>query len=158
LSELELIFRLLAGAAAGVALGWERTLKRKSVGVRTFGLVGLGTASAAAIFAESGHIDAASRVVQGLLTGIGFLGAGLIIKIEGDPAPHGLTTAAAIWVAAALGCAAGLGQWTIVLVATAIALALLVIEHSVEERIRRRYEAKANTKTQQDGSDDTSAL
>jgi putative Mg2+ transporter-C (MgtC) family protein len=156
LSELELILRLLAGTAAGVALGWERTLKRKSVGIRTFGLVGLGTASAAAIFAESGHIDAASRVVQGLLTGIGFLGAGLIIKIESDPVPHGLTTAAAIWVAAALGCAAGLGQWTIVLVATAISLGLLVIEHSVEERIRRGYDAEA-AKSKQDGSDDPSA-
>lgn len=140
LDELNLLLRLLAGTAAGVAVGWERTLKHKSAGIRTFGLVGLGTAAAAAIFAGNGHIDAASRVVQGVLTGVGFLGAGLIIRREGDPNPHGLTTAAAIWVTAALGCAAGLGQWWIVLAATAISLLLLFIDHTVEEWIQRRHE------------------
>jgi putative Mg2+ transporter-C (MgtC) family protein len=140
LDELNLLLRLLAGTAAGVALGWQRTLMHKSAGIRTFGLVGLGTASAAAIFADIGHIDSASRVVQGVLTGVGFLGAGLIIRRDGDPNPHGLTTAAAIWVTAALGCAAGLGQWWIVLVATAISLLLLIVDHSLEERIQRRHE------------------
>lgn len=78
IDELDLILRLLAGMAAGVVVGWERTLKQQSAGIRTFGLVGLGTATATAIFTGDGEADAASRVVQGVLTGIGFLGAGVI--------------------------------------------------------------------------------
>ena len=64
-NELDLVLRLLAGTAAGIAVGWERTLKQSSAGIRTFGLVGLGTAAAAGIFPEPGQEDAASRVVQG---------------------------------------------------------------------------------------------
>ncbi len=136
--EFDLLVRLLAGLLAGVAVGWERTRKRKSAGLRTFGLVGLGTAAAAAMFSEPLHPDAASRVVQGILTGIGFLGAGVIVRRESDGAPHGLTTAAATWVTAALGCAAGLGHWRITLTATALALLLLLVNHSVERWIQRR--------------------
>ena len=141
--ELDVILKLLAGMLAGVAIGWQRTLKQKSAGIRTFGIVGLGAASAAAIFSEPGHADAASRVIQGVLTGIGFLGAGLIIRRDGELTPHGLTTAAAVWVTAALGCAAGLGQWWIVLMATVLALVLLVIDHSIE-RWARGQAAKAD--------------
>lgn len=130
--ELDLILRLLAGMAAGVVVGWERTSKQKSAGIRTFGLVGLGTAAAAAIFTSAGEVDAASRVVQGVLTGIGFLGAGVITLSKAEQSPRGLTTAAAIWVTAALGCAAGRGDWAIVGTATALALLLLAIDHSIE--------------------------
>jgi putative Mg2+ transporter-C (MgtC) family protein len=139
--ELDLIARMLAGMMAGVVVGWERTLKQKSAGIRTFGLVGLGTASAAAIFAGVDQIDAASRVVQGVLTGIGFLGAGVIMLRQGEDQPRGLTTAAAIWVTAALGCAAGLGDWAIVGTATVLALLLLVIDHSIERWAGRRKPA-----------------
>lgn len=142
-NEIDLILRLLAGMAAGIAVGWERTLKQSSAGIRTFGLVGLGTAAAVAIFAEPGQIDAASRVVQGILTGIGFLGAGVIILREEEITPRGLTTAAAIWVTAALGCAAGLGDWQIVVTATGLALVLLAVNHSVERWAGRREERHA---------------
>lgn len=142
-NELDLVLRLLAGTAAGIAVGWERTLKQSSAGIRTFGLVGLGTAAAAGIFTEPGQEDAASRVVQGVLTGIGFLGAGVIILREQELTPRGLTTAAAIWVTAALGCAAGLGNWEIVLTATGLALLLLAINHSIERRAGRREEVDA---------------
>jgi putative Mg2+ transporter-C (MgtC) family protein len=142
--ELDLIFRLLAGTAAGVAVGWERTLKQSSAGIRTFGLVGLGTAVAGALFSGMDESDAASRVIQGVLTGIGFLGAGVIIHREQESTPRGLTTAAAIWVTAALGCAAGLGNWQIVLTATVLALVLLAIDHSIEYFAGRRADrAKA---------------
>lgn len=130
--EVDLVLRLLAGMAAGIVVGWERTIKQRAAGIRTFGLVGLGTAAAATIFSEPHEADAASRVVQGLLTGIGFLGAGVIVLRKGDEAPRGLTTAAAVWVTAALGCAAGLGDHAIVLSATALAILLLAINHSVE--------------------------
>lgn len=142
MAELDLILKLLAGLLAGIAVGWERTLKQKSAGLRTFGLVGLGTAAATAVFTEPLHADAASRVVQGILTGIGFLGAGVIIRREDDGMPHGLTTAAAVWVTAALGCAAGLGQWRITATATVLTLVLLFINHSVERWIQGREARK----------------
>jgi len=135
--ELDLLLRLLAGMAAGIVVGWERTNKQRAAGIRTFGLVGLGTAAAATIFSEPNESDAASRVVQGVLTGIGFLGAGVIVLRRGHATPTGLTTAAAIWVTAALGCAAGLGDHAIVLSATLLALVLLAIDHSVERRAGR---------------------
>jgi len=141
--EFDLILRLVAGMAAGVIVGWERTLKQKSAGIRTFGLVGLGTATAAAIFTDPGDADAASRVVQGVLTGIGFLGAGVITLGKSENTPRGLTTAAAVWVTAALGCAAGRGDWAIVLTATGLALVLLVIDHSIERWAGRSVEAPA---------------
>ncbi|CAN7655087.1 MgtC/SapB family protein [Bosea sp. LjRoot90] len=130
--EIDLLLRLLAGMAAGIVVGWERTGKQQAAGIRTFGLVGLGTAAAATIFSQPHEIDAASRVVQGLLTGIGFLGAGVIVLRKGHTTPQGLTTAAAIWITAALGCAAGLGEHAIVLSATVLALGLLIIDHSIE--------------------------
>lgn len=136
-AEIDLLLRLLAGMAAGIVVGWERTGKQQAAGIRTFGLVGLGTAAAATIFSEPHEIDAASRVVQGLITGIGFLGAGVIVLREGQTTPQGMTTAAAIWVTAALGCAAGLGDHAIVLSATVLALGLLVIDHSIERRAGR---------------------
>ena len=141
---IEPILRLILGMVAGVAIGWQRTVRHKSVGIRTFGLVGLGTAAIASVFSEALHPDAASRVVQGVLTGIGFLGAGLIIRREGDPNPHGLTTAAAIWVTAALGCAAGLGHPPVVIAATLLALGLLLLDHSLEKWVRRRYSPPGN--------------
>ena len=142
--EFDLILRLLAGMAAGVIVGWERTLRQQSAGIRTFGLVGLGTATAAAIFTGDGETDAASRVVQGVLTGIGFLGAGVITLAKTEITPRGLTTAAAIWVTAALGCAAGRGDWPIVLTATALAVVLLAIDHSVERWAGRSAATEAD--------------
>lgn len=135
--EIDLILRLLVGTLAGIVVGWERTSKQKSAGIRTFGLVGLGTATAAALFHGSGNEDEASRVVQGVLTGIGFLGAGLIVRRHGDSAPRGLTTAAAIWVTAAMGCAAGLGNWALVGTATALAVLLLLVDHTIERAAGR---------------------
>ncbi|MEI5664323.1 MgtC/SapB family protein [Bosea sp. CCNWLW174] len=136
-AEVDLLLRLLAGMAAGIVVGWERTGRQSAAGIRTFGLVGLGTAAAATIFSEPQQIDAASRVVQGILTGIGFLGAGVIVLRKGHSAPQGLTTAAAIWVTAALGCAAGLGDHAIVASATVLALGLLIVDHSIERRAGR---------------------
>ncbi|CAM5765821.1 MgtC/SapB family protein [Bosea minatitlanensis] len=137
--DVELLLRLIVGLAAGIAVGWQRTLRHKSAGIRTFGLVGLGTATAACLFNETLHPDAASRVVQGVLTGIGFLGAGLIVRRQSDFMPHGLTTAAAVWVAGALGCAAGLGHWAVVAVATILAIGLLTLDHSLEHWLQRHY-------------------
>jgi putative Mg2+ transporter-C (MgtC) family protein len=144
-TEFDLILRLFAGMAAGVIVGWERTLKQKSAGIRTFGLVGLGTATASSIFIGVDQADEASRVIQGVLTGIGFLGAGVITLSRASRTPRGLTTAAAIWVTAALGCAAGRGDWAIVLTATVLAIVLLAIDHSIERWAGREEAGRVPT-------------
>ena len=136
--EIEIVLRLLIGLLSGAVVGWQRAVKHKSAGIRTFGLVGVGSAAAAAMFSAELHPDAASRAVQGVLTGIGFLGAGMIVRRSDESSPHGLTTAAAIWVTAALGCAAGVGQWPISLIATGFALGLLILDHSIEYWAARR--------------------
>lgn len=138
--ETDIVLRLLVGLLAGAVVGWQRTVKHKSAGIRTFGLVGVGSAAAAAMFSAELHPDAASRAVQGVLTGIGFLGAGMIVRRSDEGSPHGLTTAAAVWVTAALGCAAGVGQWQIGLIATGFALVLLILDHSIEHWAGRRHQ------------------
>lgn len=143
--ETDIAVRLLVGLLAGAVVGWQRTVKHKSAGIRTFGLVGVGSAAAAAMFSVELHPDAASRAVQGVLTGIGFLGAGMIVRRGDEASPHGLTTAAAIWVTAALGCAAGVGHWQISLIATGFALLLLALDHSIEYWAGRRRRADEKT-------------
>jgi putative Mg2+ transporter-C (MgtC) family protein len=133
LSEQEVALRLLAGTVAGMVIGIDRAQMGRGTGVRTLGLVGLGTAAATAIFDATGHEDAASRVVQGLVTGIGFLGAGVIVRRPNDVFPRGLTTAASVWITAALGAAAGAGVWTVVGTGVVVAFLLLAVGPRVEK-------------------------
>jgi putative Mg2+ transporter-C (MgtC) family protein len=103
--------RLLLAAGLGALIGAERERVHSAAGLRTHILVGMGTALFVLAEIESGADGAAlSRVIQGLTTGIGFLGAGTILKIGERVEVHGLTTAASIWVTAAVGVAAGLGH------------------------------------------------
>jgi putative Mg2+ transporter-C (MgtC) family protein len=130
----DIALRLGAAAAAGVALGINRDLQGKAMGARTLGLVGLGTATVAVATIQvpgmSENPDAMSRVVQGviqgLMTGISFIGAGVILRDARTRSVEGLTTAATVWVTAALGIACGLAAWRSVGVALALALVLLV--------------------------------
>jgi putative Mg2+ transporter-C (MgtC) family protein len=134
LSTLDVGLRLGAAALAGAIIGINRDLTNKPIGMRTLGLVALGAATAAIATIEvSGiaeHPDALSRVLQGILqgvmAGISFIGAGVILRDTEGHMVHGLTTAATVWVTAALGIACGLGQWDVALIATVIALVLLV--------------------------------
>ena len=108
---IRLIIRMLAALAAGAVIGVQRERTGKAAGLRTHMLVCLGTA----LFVIAGtemamEQDAISRVIQGLATGIGFLGAGAIIKMESTREIRGLTTAAGIWMTAALGVSIGLGH------------------------------------------------
>ncbi len=109
---LDLMLRLGLAMLAGVVLGLNRWLHHKSAGVRTHSLVSLG-AAVAMIMVEihaGGDAQSHSRVIQGLVTGIGFLGAGVIIR-ENSRHIHGLTTAASIWACAVLGAAFGAGNF-----------------------------------------------
>ncbi|QAA94122.1 MgtC/SapB family protein [Pollutimonas thiosulfatoxidans] len=129
-----LVTRLAMAILLGAAIGYERELKGKSAGLRTHMLVSLGAAIFVLVPLQSG-IEAAdmSRVIQGVIAGIGFLGAGAIIKLSGDPEVKGLTTAASIWVAAGIGIAAGMGREATAVVTTLAALFILAIV--------RRYES-----------------
>jgi putative Mg2+ transporter-C (MgtC) family protein len=103
--------RLVLAAALGALLGAQRERVHSAAGLSTHMLVGLGTALFVLAMIESGADGAAlSRVIQGLTTGIGFLGAGTILKIGDKDQVHGLTTAASIWLTAAVGVSAGLGH------------------------------------------------
>jgi putative Mg2+ transporter-C (MgtC) family protein len=127
----QIVLRLAAATVVGLLLGWNREMKGKPAGLRTHALVSLG---AALLALTSLHMpmganigDPLSRVMQGVITGIGFLGAGVIIqRREGQI--EGLTTAATIWAAAALGLACGAGYWTAVVVATALVFLVLMLE------------------------------
>ena len=144
--ELEIMLRLCAAAFAGMAVGLNRDIHDKPIGMRTLGLVSL--ASATVILSGSVYDDlhfaqdAVSRVIQGIMTGIGFLGAGAILRGKDGTEVHGLTTAATVWIAAALGVTAGLGAWFMTIAGTLMALFLLTFGKPVEQRLTRLFTAK----------------
>src|SRR5262245_27099006 len=120
--------RLLLAMAQGGALGYEREHHGQKAGMRTQMMIALGAALFALIPQQAGMSEEAiSRVLQGMVAGIGFLGAGPILKLEQRMEVKGLTTAASIWVAAAIGMAVGLGRGTTAIVATALALLILAV-------------------------------
>jgi putative Mg2+ transporter-C (MgtC) family protein len=131
--ELNEILRLVIAAAVGIAIGINREMRGKPLGMRTLALVSLGSAIAALAtidFQEMrAHPDALSRVVQGVLqgvlTGIGFIGAGVVMHDRESETVRGLTTAATVWVTAALGIACALADWTLVLTGVVLTLAIL---------------------------------
>ena len=137
LDLIEIVARLAAAMVIGAAIGLNRNLKGKAVGLRTLGLVGLGAAlvvMASSDFAAHVQADATSRAIQGIITGIGFLGAGVILHDPRDGEVHGLTTAAAVWMTAAMGIVCGLGAWRIALIALAFTAFLLIFGGKLERR------------------------
>jgi putative Mg2+ transporter-C (MgtC) family protein len=139
--QVEMVLRLLLAMMSGMVIGLNRDLHDKPIGMRTLGLVSLASALVVLAGSAYGHVhfeeDAVSRVIQGVLTGIGFLGAGVILRRQGRSEVQGLTTAATVWIAAALGVTAGVGAWFITLVGDALALALLVFGKPVERTFNR---------------------
>lgn len=122
--------RLLMAAILGGILGFEREHKGKAAGVRTHMLVALGAALFVLVPQTSGaESDAMSRVVQGVIAGIGFLGAGTILKNKEGDEGHvkGLTTAAGLWMTAAIGVATGLGREATALLSTFLALGIFSV-------------------------------
>jgi putative Mg2+ transporter-C (MgtC) family protein len=140
LPVLEVLLRLLAAAGMGAAIGWERQMREKAAGLRTHMLVSLGCASFTVVTLEMIRLSPGpvydpadpARVVQGVLTGIGFLGAGAIFR-AGDR-PRGLTTAAGIWTIGAVGVACGLGAYWIAGLTVLIALVIIIGMAWVERR------------------------
>jgi len=141
---LAALIRLGLAALIGAIIGLNRELHHKPAGLRTHALVSLSAALAIYLsldFAESSRAanDASlTRVVQGVLTGIGFLGAGVIFREDQGKTIKGLTTAASIWVTACLGMACGAARWSAVAVGLVITLAVLVFGGPIEKDLRRR--------------------
>lgn len=138
METMDIVIRLSVAALAGVLLGLNRDLRGKPTGVRTLGLVGI--ASAAAVLAVGrGNVADASRVIQGIVTGIGFLGAGVIIRNEVGKRVHGLTTAACVWLTACVGAACGVGEWHLIAVTVPVVFVLLVLGGPFERLIHRHW-------------------
>ena len=137
----EIILRLGVATIAGGLIGLNRDLLGKPIGLRTLSLVSLATAAVVMLVSAGGDAvkisDATSRVIQGILTGIGFLGAGVIVHAEHNLRVHGLTSAACTWLTACIGIMCGAGQWRIVVVAVAIVFAILIAGGYIERWLHR---------------------
>jgi putative Mg2+ transporter-C (MgtC) family protein len=135
---VRITLRLIVAMLFGAVIGIQRERAGKPAGLRTHMLV----ASGAAVFVMAGgefgmNPDSVSRVIQGLVTGIGFLGAGAILKLEDKQQVEGLTTAAGIWMTAALGVAVGLGRFGLALVATFLAWMTLSLVQQLEHMLNK---------------------
>jgi putative Mg2+ transporter-C (MgtC) family protein len=137
------LIRLLAATALGAVIGINRERAGKAAGLRTHILVTLGTAlfvlSCSGIGMSS---DGLSRVIQGIITGIGFIGAGSILKLNEEHSIKGLTTSAGIWMTAAIGVAVGLGSLGVALLSTLLTLIILALVGSAEHRMDKSTSAK----------------
>ncbi|MBO9535221.1 MgtC/SapB family protein [Herbaspirillum sp.] len=148
--QLEIFLRLLVAMLIGCAIGIDHNLRGKPTGMKTLGLVALGSALATmasmnfAITSGGYSHDAASRAIQGVITGIGFLGAGVIVHERTSEKVRGLTTAASIWVTAAVGIVCGLGWWQVALMATALILLLFVLGRKIESALHHRWMEKTD--------------
>lgn len=144
--DQDAVYRLLAACAVGMIIGADRGLSGKPTGMRTLGLVCAGAALVTLVTIRvpsiAGHPDALSRVlqgvIQGVLTGIGFIGAGVVFLRRDRTRVEGLTTAAAVWMTAALGIACALASWTMVGVSVAIALVLLFAVRPLDRMLERK--------------------
>src|SRR5580704_11567469 len=151
------LYRLLMALACGAVVGLNRDRHRKSAGFRTFSLVSVGSAVVAlAITQVSPDVNAVSRVIQGVLTGIGFLGAGVILHQPTSSRVTGLTTAAAVWLTAGLGIACGLGAFPLALAGLAVALLTLIIGRPIELYLEKILHVKRGKRP--GGADDPNDL
>ena len=142
----EIALRLGCATLAGAVLGLNRELRGKPAGLRTNALVSLG--SALLILAGIGiaagldrelQANVMSRVMQGIITGVGFLGAGVILRDTGGTQVHGLTTAATIWLTATLGVLCGAGMWPVALLGVGLTLAVLILGKPLEKFLHRKF-------------------
>jgi putative Mg2+ transporter-C (MgtC) family protein len=140
ITQSELIKRLLLAVVIGGLIGAERELRRKPAGFRTNILIGLGCA-VFTIISMSISSSSPDRIASNIVTGVGFLGAGAIMR-EQSGGVHGITTAATAWVNAALGTAAGAGQYTLAMIGGAITIAVLAVLGPIEATIERKLGAK----------------
>jgi putative Mg2+ transporter-C (MgtC) family protein len=139
-----IVARLFCALLVGGLIGLQREVHGKPAGLRTHMLVALGTTLIVLAVADAGMrhgSDAMSRVVQGIVTGMGFLGAGAILKLYDERYVLGLTTAAGVWMTAACGIAAGLGRYSIALAGALLGWFVLAVLGRAERRMERNKPA-----------------
>jgi putative Mg2+ transporter-C (MgtC) family protein len=148
----EILWRLSSGALLAGLIGLDREIAGKAAGLRTHMMVGLGAAAftlaAVGLIGNIADTDPA-RTITGIATGIGFLGAGSIIKSGGEV--EGVTTAAGIWVAGAVGAACGVGAYPLAVATTILAVLILVIVGRIEIRSKRRRTQRAQSMIEEGG-------
>jgi putative Mg2+ transporter-C (MgtC) family protein len=138
------LIRLLAATVLGAVIGVQRERAGKPAGLRTHMLVTVGTA--VFVLACSGvgmSLDGLSRVIQGIITGIGFIGAGSILKLDRERDIQGLTTAAGVWMTAAVGVAVGLGSLGVALLSTVFTLVILSFAKRFEPSVATARTARS---------------
>jgi putative Mg2+ transporter-C (MgtC) family protein len=152
----DIALRLVLALVCGGIIGLNRDLHHKGAGLRTFGLVALATAgvTVGTLLLLGSQPDNIGRVVQGVLSGIGFLGAGVIMRRTDKGRVTGLTTAAAIWFVAGLAMLCGLGNFPLVGLMLGFAVALLVFGRSVELAVARIF-GKASDESDEGGGGET---
>ena len=138
-TQLDLALRLLVALLLGMAVGTEREFSRHPAGLRTLALVSMGSClfSSIALLAVPGSQDP-TRIAAQVVTGIGFLGAGAILR-QGEQV-KGLTTAASIWVVAAIGMSCGFGYYLLALLATVMTLLALLLVRRWEDRVLHKHD------------------
>lgn len=139
----QVIIRMMAATLLGGIVGIQREKAGKPAGLRTHILVSLGTA--VVVLSCSGvamSLDGLSRVIQGIVTGIGFIGAGSILKLSEERDIQGLTTAASVWMTAAIGIAVGLGSLGVAILSTILTLIILALAGPLEHRTEKMRDAK----------------
>lgn len=153
---LELVFRLLASIALGAIVGLERELNRRPAGLRTHILVCMGsclfTIASIYILPPSSQTIDYSRIAAGIVTGIGFIGAGSIIASKGQV--RGITTAASLWIVAAIGLMVGLGNYVLSLAAAVLSLLVLMVgkmEKEMESELEEKKNVVENVKSDSKG-------
>ena len=126
---LEMVLRFLLAFALGAGIGFQRERAGKTAGLRTHMLVSSGAAlfTVVSIYGFSGELVDISRVAAAVVVGVGFIGAGVIFRGRQEEEVAGLTTAATIWVTAAIGLAAGAGMYLVSVIATAITVGVLLL-------------------------------
>ena len=141
-----IVARLVLAGLLGGALGYERERSGKAAGMRTHMLVAIGAALFVLVPQQAGMaVGDLSRVIQGIVTGVGFLGAGAIIKHGSEQSVQGLTTAAGVWMTAAIGIACGLGRESTAVISTVLALiVLMAVPHLVGKGEDADRDAKAS--------------
>jgi putative Mg2+ transporter-C (MgtC) family protein len=145
---VDILGRVFLAAITGAIIGIDRELQRKPAGLRTHALVALGACvftviSALASAAPTLDQAAPGRIVQGIVAGVGFIGAGAIFRRGDSATGQGLTTAATIWIVAAVGTAAGLGLWRMALTATGLAVIILMLEDPIDRLLKKRDQRQA---------------
>lgn len=148
-----LLMRLLLATALGAAIGVNREIHDKPAGLRTHALVALGAALLTVIGLtltaanDARDPSATSRILQGIIAGVGFIGGGVILRRGDTKGVHGLSTAASIWIVAALGIAAACGLWQAALATVVLALGVLVLGGGVDRMLHARRERETASAT-----------